>query len=462
MSSHPQPAPLIANTPVHARPPGPRRGGVKQIGFYLNPLRFLARLQHKYGDLVSFHFLHYDAILISDPELIREILVNQHANFIKGPALQRSRAFLGDGLLTNEGASHLRQRKLMQPAFYHDRLRIYGEMMVQLTARHMELWRQRKLDQKAFDMREEMVGLTQAIVAKTLYSADLNAESEPLTKAISDLFVFFRLLRLPGGQKIGQFPILGKRLRKAEKKLDGLMYSLLAERRASQVDHGDLLSMLLMKNAEGEVMNDKQIRDEMLTLFIAGHETTANALTWTWKLLAQNPDAEQQFHRELAQVLAGRFPEFDDLDRLPYTRAVLSESMRLYPPAWLVARQAKGPFRLGSYQFAAGTVCMMSQWIMHRHPAYWSEPDRFMPERWLAGGDRPKLAYFPFGAGPRVCIGERFAWMEGILVLAAIGSEWQFRLRQPAAEPGLEPTVTLRPKGGLPMLARQHPAAAAL
>lgn len=460
MSSHLQPAPLSANTPVHGRPPGPSRKAFKQVGFYLNPLQFLVGLQRKYGDLVSFHFMHYEAILISDPELIREVLVTQHAKFIKGPALQRSRVFLGDGLLTNEGASHLRQRKLMQPAFYHDRLRSYGTTMVELSARQMEQWRQRKLDQKAFDMREEMVTLTQAIITKTLYSADVSAQSEPLTRAISDLFVLFRFLRLPGGQGIRKFPILGKRLLKAEKKLDGLMYELLAERRGSQVDHGDLLSMLLRKNAEGEAMDDKQIRDEMLTLFIAGHETTANALTWTWKLLAQNPEAEQLFHRELDQVLAGRLPEFDDLDRLPYTRAVLSESMRLFPPAWLVVRQAKGPFRLGSYGFPAGTVCMMAEWIMHRHPAYWSEPDRFMPERWLVEGDRPKLAYFPFGAGPRLCIGERFAWMEGVLVLAAMGSQWQFRMRKPHAEPRMEPSLTLRPKGGLAMVACKRPAPA--
>jgi cytochrome P450 len=317
----------------------------------------------------------------------------------------------------------------------------------------MERWRQRNLGKQAFDMRGEMVALTQAIVAKTLYSADLSIESEPLTQAISDLFVFFRLLRLPGGRNIGKFPVLGSRLRKAEKKLDGLMYKLIAERRASQADCGDLLSILLLRDADGDGMSDKQIRDEMLTLFIAGHETTANALSWTWKLLAQNPEAEQQFHHELTQILAGQLPGFDDLDRLPYTRAVLAESMRLYPPAWLVARQAKGAFHLGSYEFAAGTVCMMSQWIVHRHQSYWSEPERFLPERWLKEGDRPKLAYFPFGAGPRVCIGERFAWMEGVLVLATIASRWQFRMRNLGAEPGLEPTVTLRPKGGLPMVA---------
>ena len=236
------------------------------------------------------------------------------------------------------------------------------------------------------------------------------------------------------------------------------MYKLIADRRASQADHGDLLSMLLLKDADGDGMNDKQIRDEMLTLFIAGHETTANALAWTWKLLAQNPEAERQFHHELAQVLNGRLPDYDDLERLPYTRAVLAESMRLYPPAWILARQAKGSFRLGSYEFAAGTVCMMSQWIVHRHPAYWREPEKFLPDRWLEERDRPKLAYFPFGAGPRLCIGERFAWMEGVLVLAAIGSHWKFQMRKPEREPGLEPTVTLRPKGGLPMVACERSA----
>lgn len=459
MASHPQAARAVGPIPARARPPGPVRGGLKNVGFYLNPLRFLAELQRKYGDVVAFRFLQHDAILISDPELIREILVTQHANFIKGPALQRSRAFLGDGLLTNEGAAHLRQRKLVQPAFYHDRLRMYGEMMVELTARHMELWRKRRLDQGDFDMRGEMVALTQAIVAKTLYSADLGAESEPLTRAISDLFGFFRLLRLPGGRNIRKLPFAGKRLVQAEKKLKSLMYELIAERRASQADGGDLLSMLLLKDADGDGMSDTQIRDEMLTLFIAGHETTANALTWTWKLLAQNSEAERQFHHELDQVLSGRPPGFDDLERLPYTRAVLAESMRLYPPAWLVSRQALGAFHLGPYEFATGTVCMMCQWIVHRHPAFWREPERFLPERWLtAEGNRPKLAYFPFGAGPRVCIGERFAWMEGVLVLAAIGSRWQFRMRNPSAEPGLQPTVTLRPKGGLPMAGCERPA----
>jgi cytochrome P450 len=478
MSSGPQPRPVVEQLAAR-RPPGPGRGRLKQAGFFINPLRFLAGLQRKYGDLVAFHFLDYDAILISNPELIREVLITQHANFVKGPALRRSRAFLGDGLLTNEGPAHLSQRRLMQPAFYHDRLRTYGAMMVELTARRMQTWREGGLDKKAFDMRSEMVALTQAIVAKTLYSADVSAEAEPLTEAISDLFAFFRYLRLPRGENIRKFPVLGNRLRKAEQKLDGLMYSLIAQRRDVQSDRGDLLSMLLMADVDGDRMTDRQIRDEMLTLFIAGHETTANALAWTWKLLAQHPEAEARFHSELADVLADRSPGFDDLDRLPYTRAVLAESMRLFPPAWIIARQAKNAFRLGSYEFPANTVCMASQWIVHRHPAYWREPERFLPERWLTeaqraqcavntvsgtgaatarslDSDRPKLAYFPFGAGPRACIGERFAWTEGVLVLAAIGTQWQFRMRKPRAEPHLEPTVTLRPKGGLPMLASRR------
>ena len=207
MSSRPQTAPAVEPILERERPPGPGRGWLKQIGFFLDPLHFLAGLQRKFGDLVWFHFAQYDALLISDPDLIRDILVTQHSNFVKGPALQRSRAFLGDGLLTNEGAPHLRQRKLMQPAFYHDRLRTYGATMVELTARRMEFWRHRKLGNAVFDMRTEMVALTQAIVAKTLYSADLSSESEPLTQAISDLFVFFRLLRLPGGRNIGKIPV---------------------------------------------------------------------------------------------------------------------------------------------------------------------------------------------------------------------------------------------------------------
>jgi cytochrome P450 len=312
-----------------------------------------------------------------------------------------------------------------------------------------------------FDAAAEMGRLTLAIAAETMFGADLEGEAEELGRALTDSLELFDLLTVPFSEQLLRLPLpRTRRFHAARERLDRTIYRLIAERRARGEDRGDLLSMLLeAQDAEGDegADGDMQLRDEALTLFLAGHETTANALAWTWFLLAQHPAVERRLHAELDAVLGGRPPTVGDLPRLRYARMVLSEAMRLYPPAWAVARLALEDYRVGPYTAPRGSIVLMSQWVTHRDPRWWPEPERFDPDRWTPEGEagRPRFSYFPFGGGPRVCIGEAFAWMEGTLVMAAIGQRWRLRLA-PGARVAPRPLITLRPRDGMPMLAERR------
>ncbi|HTS74642.1 MAG TPA: cytochrome P450 [Bryobacteraceae bacterium] len=420
--------------------------------FRRNPPQFLLKVAREHGDIAQFRLGPQVMCSITRPEWIKDILVTHQSNFIKSRMLERAKVLLGEGLLTSEGEFHTRQRRLSQPAFHRDRLIGYGAAMVDCAMKTRNAWG----EGAKLDIAREMNHLTLAIVARTLFSADVSAEADEIRAALTDVLGLFEMVLSPFSEWFEKLPLPSvRRFERARDRLDKTIYRLIAERRTSGRDAGDLLSMLLLAQDEddGGVMTDKQVRDEALTLFLAGHETTANALAWTWYLLSQNPEAETRFHAEIDRVLAGRAPAFEDLPQLKYVEMVFAEAMRLYPPAWTVGRRNLLEYRVGDYLIPPRTVIMMSTYAVHRDPRWFPEPDRFLPERFLpeAVAARPKFSYFPFGGGARVCIGERFAWMEGVLLLAVLGQKWRPRLA-PEARVETRAMITLRPKYGMPMI----------
>ena len=438
------------------RPPGPAAGFFSGglVRFRRDPLTYLERVQADYGSFAYFQAGHQHIYYVNEPELIREVLVTRSGLFTKSRILQRAKSLLGEGLLTNEGTSHLRQRRMVQPAFYRDHLVTYGAQMVALADKACHRWR----NEAKLDIDQEMMRLTLAIVGQTLFSADVEDEAPQVGEAMNALIAIMPLLMLPGSQFIEYVPLpVTRRYLKAAKLVEATIFRIMNERRASAGNPDDLLSMLMnARDPEGDdhAMSDKQVRDEALTLFLAGHETTATALAWTWYLLAQHPDAEAALHAELAHVLGDRLPTFDDLPRLRYTQQIFAESMRLYPPAWAIGRMAREPLELGGYTLPAKSIVLLSPYLMHRNPRFWPDPDRFDPARW-ADGDFYKrdFTYFPFGGGPRICVGERFAWMEGVLLLAVIAQRWRFRL-EPGHRVERKALITLRAKNGIKVIAQ--------
>jgi cytochrome P450 len=436
------------------KPRGPRNLPVlgHLPAFRSKPTRFLMRVAREYGDLPYFRLGGFHVYLLNHPDLVREVLVSRQSNFIKSRALQRSRILLGEGLLTSEGRQHLRQRRLVQPAFHRDRLAAYAAQMTECGVRLRDGWQAGA----TLDISTEMMRLTLAVVGKTLFSADVESEASEIGEALTTVLKMFRLLLMPFSEYLEKLPLPAmRRFEQARNRLDETIYGLIRQRRASGEDSGDLLSMLLLaqdEEGDGDGMTDQQVRDEALTLFLAGHETTANALTWTWYLLSQNPDCERRLHREIDSALAERAPVFADLPNLRYTEMVLAEAMRLYPPAWAIGRMAKAAFELNGVEIGAGSICIASPYVMHRDPRWFPDPERFDPERWTpeARDARPKFAYFPFGGGARVCIGERFAWMEGVLLIATLAQQWQLRL-DPGQRVEPLPLITLRAKYGMRM-----------
>lgn len=431
--------------------------GATVVGLRRYPLTFLPRLARRYGDLVRFRAGPLDIFLLNDPELIREVLINQDRRFTKGPGLRVAERLLGKGLLTSEGDFHRRQRRLAQPAFHRPRIAAYGEIMVRYAERAAAGWR----EGAQVDLVEEMRGLTLRIAARTLFDTEVEAEIRDISDALTEALHLYRWAMLPFAPQLERLvPAVTRRFDRARERLDATVYRMIRERRASGEDRGDLLSMLLLArdaDGDGNRMTDEQLRDEAMTLLLAGHETTANALSWTWYLLARNPQAEARMHAEIDAVLGGRPPTADDLPRLPYTRAVFAESMRCFPPAWIIARRAAEEVTVGPHLFPEGSLVLMSQWVTHHDARWYPEPFRFRPERWLgeAAASRPKFAYYPFGGGSRVCIGEHFAWMEGVLVLASLGAHWRFELAPgPPVEP--EPLITLRPRHGVRVVLRRR------
>ena len=421
--------------------------------FRAAPLDFLTKTAREYGDLPYFKLGPYDTYLVNHPDYVRDVLVTNQGNFTKSRALQRARVLLGEGLLTSEGEFHLRQRRLVQPAFHRERLAGYAAVMSEYAVR----WRERWQAGVPMDISGEMMRLTLAVVGKTLFSADVESEASEIGDALKVVLEMFRTLMMPFSEYLDKLPLPSmRRFHQARARLDKTIYGLIQERRRSAADTGDLLSMLLLaQDEEGSGgMTDKQVRDEALTLFLAGHETTANALTWTWYLLSQNPECERRLHDEIDSVLGERPPEFADLPKLRYAEMVLAEAMRLYPPAWAVGRMSREEFELGGVRIPGKAICILSPYVMHRDARWFPEPERFDPERWTpeARDARPKFSYFPFGGGARVCIGERFAWMEGAIIMTALAQKWKLRLVPDHRVEPL-PLITLRTKYGMKMTA---------
>jgi len=461
------------------RPQGPKNPPI--IGhlpaFRSNPLAFLIKAAREHGDLVYFRVARQHMYLVNHPDYVREILVTNQSNFLKSRALQRSKVLLGEGLLTSEGQHHLRQRRLVQPAFHRERLAGYAAAMRDQAVRVRERWQAGS----TMDVSVEMAQLTLSVVAKTLFSSDVESEASEIGEAMTAALEMFQLLVMPFSELLVKLPLPAvRRFQKGRALLDSTIYRLIRERRASGQDTGDLLSMLLFAQDEekegpspggqkgedgpdgggrGGGMTDQQVRDEALTLFLAGHETTANALSWTWYLLSQHPEVERRLHEEIDAVLEGRAPELDDVPRLRYAEMILAEALRLYPPAWAIGRMVKAPFSLGGVEIPAKSICILSPYLVHRDARWFPDPEKFDPQRWTpeARDARPKFAYYPFGGGARVCIGERFAWMEGVIVMAAIAQKWRLRL-VPGQRVEPLPLITLRVKNGLRMIAEPRAA----
>ncbi|MDQ4075923.1 MAG: cytochrome P450 [Chloroflexota bacterium] len=439
-------------------PPGPK--GLPLLGSLI-PLRsdrigFLMKCAEEYGDIVHFKVVRDHVFLLNHPDYVQEVLVTNNRNFVKSRGLKRTKAMLGEGLLTSEGAFHLRQRRLVQPAFHRKRIAAYAHAMIDYAARTYVRW-EALGDGAVVDMAEEMMRLTLSVVGKTLFDADVEGDAREVGEAMSAALEGFSTLLLPFSEYWEDLPLPSLvRMRAAHARLNEIIYRIIEERRASGEDRGDLLSMLLMardEEGDGSGMTDEQVRDEAMTLFLAGHETTANALTWTWYLLSEHPEVVAKLHAELDKVLGGDLPGAEDVGRLSYTRMVIAESMRLYPPAWAIGRRALDEFEIGGYRLPAKSTVFVSQYVMHHDPRYWPDPFRFDPERWRPEEEakRPKYAYFPFGGGPRICVGEHFAWTEAILVLATLAQEWAPRLL-PSHPVAMDPLITLRPKHGMKMI----------
>lgn len=416
-----------------------------------NPIFLFQHLAEKYGDIAHYKIGWNHIVFLNHPDYIREVLVVQNDNFVKERTVRRSKMLLGEGMITSEGAEHRTQRLVAQPAFHRQRIPAYAEMMVREAARMRESWS----DGETRDISIEMMHLTLNIVAQTLFAADLRAEVSELADAINRIMGLYNfLVMLPAAEWLvhARPPGLAAFVR-ARKRIDAVVYRMIKAHRRQKTDRGSLLDLMLAASPDPSAESERSLRDQVITIFLAGYETVANALAWTWYLLSENPVCERRFHEEIDRELQGRLPGYDDVPRLRYVEMVLAESMRLYPPAWAMGRYAQQDFQLGEFFLPAKTTVLMSQFVLHRDARFFSDPLRFDPERFTpeAKVQRAKFTYFPFGAGARQCIGESFAWMEGLLLLATIGQRWKLT-RVPGHPVEPQPLITLRPKYGMRMV----------
>jgi len=435
-------------------PPGPRSFNPFRnvLSFRKDSLRFLQRLASQYGDVAYFKVGPIRAVLVNHPDHIREVLTVKHAQFSKGRPLEMAKALLGEGLLTSEGAFHKRQSRLIQPAFHREMIDAYAAAMVKYAVRQMEGWQHGE----TVDMLEEMISMSTAIAGETLFHSSLDREGPEIRDALRTITKMFGRTAVPFSEWLLKLPLPSTfRFFRAKAKLDQVIYGLIEKHRHDPGVYVDLLSMLLSAQAEAEEGNglsDRQIRDEALTLLLTAFDTTSLALTWTWYLLAQNPQVEAEMLAELGDQLQGKPPAVADVPDLKYTRMVFGEAMRLYPPIYLITRQTLEDLTIGSYRIPRGTIVLISPYLIHHDARFHPDPERFDPRAW---GRRTqsldaKYTYFPFSRGPRACIGESYAWMEGVLVLATIAQQWRIEIAGNSPVE-LEQLVNLRPRGGLRM-----------
>jgi cytochrome P450 len=442
-----------------SRPPGPQGTPIMGVmrDFNRDQLAFIERCRDLYGDIVWMRFLYVPALFLYHPDDVEYVLVTNAKNFIKSMSLRSNffQRLVGNGLLTSQGDEWKRQRRLSQPAFHRERVASYGQVMVDYTKRLTAKWK----EGETRDVHPDMMRLTLEIVVQCLFGADVSSDVDEVGATLKELVKPFAAQATLGWILNNRLPTPAHlRFHSLARKIDKVVYRIISERRGSGEDKGDLLSMLLAaRDEDGSQMSDRQLRDEVMTLFLAGHETTALTLAWSWYLLGINPEAEKTFHAELDEVLGGRAATFADLSRLKYTEQIAKESMRLYPPAYGLGREAINDCEIGGYRVPAGTQVFMFQWATQRDPRFYDEPQAFRPERWTEEFTEqlPKYAYFPFGGGPRVCIGASFAMMEIILCLAAIGQE--FRLELDRDHPvSIYPAMSLRPKDGIKVVVNRR------
>ena len=442
-------------------PPGPPRSLLRTLLYRptRDPIQFFTTLARTYGDVAYVEMGGERIYVLNDPADVRDVLVTHQRFFHKGRGLERSKRLLGKGLLTSEDDLHRRQRRLIQPAFHRDRIAAYADVMTMYADRVRNSW----ADGQTVDAAQEMNRLTLGIVGKTLFDADVEAQAREVGQALTAVMESFWTLMLPFANLLEHLPVPAlRRSRAARAELDAIIFRMIAERRQRPGDRGDLLSMLLLARDEGEGeaaglpgppgtgMSDAQVRDEAMTIFLAGHETTANALAWLWHLLGQSPEVERRLHDEVDRVLGGRLPTLADVPSLSFVEQVVTEAMRLYPPAWIIGRRAVQDYRFREYVAPAGALVIMSPYVMHRDARWFPDPERFDPDRWTPEfkAALPPFAYLPFGGGARRCIGESFAWMELVLVASTIAQQW--RLTPVPGHPVVpQPVVTLRLKHGL-------------
>src|SRR5918911_3097832 len=437
-------------------PSGPKGNLILGVmpDFNRDSLGFIEKLARDYGDIVRTRFFYAPAYFIYPPDYIEQILATDNKNFIK-PLNFRTPFFhrlVGNGLLTSEGDFWRRQRRLAQPAFHRERISAYGQIMVRDALKVLETWR----DGETHDVHLEMMRLTMEIVTHTLFNVDVADDAEKVASALSTLVEPFSSQATLKWILDNRLPTSGnRRFHKTAAQLDEVVYRIISERRANPNEgQGDLLSVLLQAHDEdGSQMTDQQLRDEVITLFLAGQETTALTLSWAWYLLAKHPEAEAKLWQELEEVLGGREPEVSDLPRLKFTEMIAKESLRLYPPAYVVGREAIKDCEVGGYFVPSGMQMFMPPWVVHRDPRFFDEPDKFEPERWTPEfiNALPRYAYFPFGGGPRVCIGNSFAMMEIILLMAAIAQKFRLEL-VPNQKVSIVPAMSLRPRDGIKMI----------
>jgi cytochrome P450 len=419
--------------------------------FNRSPLAFVERMAREYGDVVRARFFYINSYFLFHPRDIEQVLVTDSRNFVK-PRTLRTPFFcrlVGNGLLTSEGEFWRRQRRLAQPAFHRGRINAYGETMVAYAEQMLGHWRAGE----ERDVHQDMTHLTMQIVTRTLFNTDVTHDAEHINAALQVIVEPFSSQATLKWILDNRLPTRAhRRFYEAVRQIDEFVYRIINQRRASGEDHGDLLSMLLQAEDEedGTRMTDQQLRDETMTLFLAGYETTSLALSWAWYLLARHPAVEARLWQELDEVLAGRAPQVYDMPRLRYTEMIAKETMRLYPPAYIIGREAVRECEVGAYRVPAGIQLFIPAWVVHHDARFFENPEEFRPERWTPDFIRelPRYAYFPFGGGPRVCIGNSFAMMEFILLLATIAQKFRLRL-VPEHNVELYPALSLRPRHGI-------------
>lgn len=469
---------LVSTAPLATAAPGPTGRLRALLAMSGNPMDYFTGLRDQYGPVVRVPLGFRDLYLISDPEAVHEVLVTSHREFTKatmsvggGKWEAPLSVIFGNSLTNSDGAYHRKQRRLIQPMFHHERIAGYGRAFAELSDDIQSGWR----DGDRLDMSVEMTELTLAVVARTIFDVSLDSDvARTVRTAIPRDEGPLRWDSLPFARYLAKLPLPGnKRFFEGRDKLDAIVYRLMAERRQGDGEGADLLSMLLAaRDADtGEPMTDQEVRDEAITMLMVGHETTANALTWSYHLLGSHPEARDRMHQEIDEVLGDRLPTVKDLPHLPWTDAVLSEAMRLYPPIMGMGRRPLVDFELCGHRIPRDSFVGIVPWVNHRDPKWWPQPERFAPQRWLKNPDpvdaadeltghavqpgRPRLAYLPFGGGPRQCIGNTFSWMESVMALATVGRNWEF---EPVPGYAVDPLarITVRPKHGVPMTARRR------